>query len=122
MRKDTLKYIVKVARGLRKEETNAENRLWDELRNRRLGGYKFRRQYGIGRYIVDFYCSDARLVVEVDGLIHQKQIEQDKCREEEIVRRDIIVMRFTNNEIINDIETVLQKIQQRIVHILTDSK
>jgi very-short-patch-repair endonuclease len=120
MRKDTPKYIVKVARDLRKEETNAESSLWEELRNRRLGGYKFRRQYGIERYVADFYCSDARLVIEVDGPIHQKQTEQDKCREEEIIQRDITVIRFSNNEIIKDIKAVLQKIQHYIAQKLTD--
>jgi very-short-patch-repair endonuclease len=71
MRSDTPKYIVEIARDIRKEQTDAENELWQRLRGRRLADYKFRRQYAIGRYIADFYCSEARLIIEIDGPIHQ---------------------------------------------------
>ena len=60
MRKDTPKYIIQVARDLRKDQTGTEKKLWERSRDRRLGGYKFRRQYAIGRYIADFYCSEAQ--------------------------------------------------------------
>ena len=122
MRRDTPKYIVQIARDLRKEQTGAEKKLWERLRDRRLGGYKFRRQYGIGRYIADFYCSEARLVVEVDGPIHEKQTEYDKYRENEIMLRDITVLRFTNDEIESDIETVLMEINQKVVKLIANRK
>ena len=115
MRKDTPKYVVEIARSLRKEQTQAEERLWHRLRNRQLGGFKFRRQYAIGRYIADFYCSDARLVIEIDGPIHQTQTEYDQYRENKIMLRDIAVLRFSNYEIESDMETVLTKIQQKVL-------
>ncbi len=122
MRRDTPKYIVQIARDLRKGQTGAEKKLWERLRDRRLGGYKFRRQYGIGRYIADFYCSEARLAIEVDGPIHQKQKEYDDYRENEIMLRDITVLRFSNDDIEYNIETVLQQINQRVKEVIAIRK
>ena len=118
MRRDTSKYIIEIARDLRKDQTSAEKKLWERLRDRRLGGYKFRRQYAIGRYIADFYCSEAKLVIEVDGPIHQEQREYDDYRENEIMLRDITVIRFTNDEIDTNIDLVLKLIEQRVIEIL----
>ena len=122
MRKDTPKYIIQVARDLRKGQTDAEKKLWERLRDRRLGGYKFRRQYAIGRYIADFYCSEAKLVIEVDGPVHQEQREYDDYRENEIMLREITVIRFTNDEVDTNIEGVLEKIHQKIMEIFESSK
>ena len=118
MRKDTPKYIIQVARDLRKDQTDVEKKLWERLRDRRLGCYKFRRQYAISRYIADFYCSEAKLVIEVDGPIHQEQREYDDYRENEIMLRDITVSRFTNDEINTNIDLVLKQIEQRVIGIL----
>ena len=122
MRKDTPKYIIEIARDLRKDQTASETKLWERLRDRRLGGYKFRRQYAIGRYIADFYCSEAKLVIEVDGPVHQEQREDDDYRENEIMLRDITVIRFSNNEVDTNIEGVLEKIHQKIMEIFESSK
>jgi len=65
---------------LRKEMTAAEQVLWGKLRNRKVGGYKFRRQHPIGPYIVDFYCSQAGLIIELDGEIHLQMVEYDNER------------------------------------------
>ncbi len=68
------------ARELRQPQTPAERKLWSRLRNQRLGGFKFRRQHPIDRFIVDFYCATCHLVVEVDGDSHTEQAEYDAAR------------------------------------------
>ena len=68
------------SRELRQPLTPAERKLWTMLRNRNLAGYKFRRQHLIGHFIVDFYCAQVRLVVEIDGDIHSRQVEYDAAR------------------------------------------
>jgi very-short-patch-repair endonuclease len=70
-----------LARQKRKEPTHAEKLLWQHLRNRQLRGFKFRRQHSIERFIVDFYCAEGGLVLEVDGPFHDYQPEEDKIRE-----------------------------------------
>jgi len=99
-------------RGLRKREIWAEKVLWSRLRNRRLYGYKFRRQQGIGIYIVDFYCKDLNLVVEVDGATHSsdKELIYDKKRQSYLENLDLRVIRFNNSDIYNNIEAVLETI------------
>ena len=69
-----------LARTLRKNQTDAENWLWRNLRNRELGGWKFRRQYWIGNYVVDFVCIEKKLIIELDGGQHALQVEQDDQR------------------------------------------
>ena len=68
-------------KALRKQATPAERKLWSIVRDRRLDGYKFRRQHGIGRYILDFYCSKAKLAVEVDGSVHDDPARAEYDRE-----------------------------------------
>ncbi len=75
------------ARELRQRATEAEQMLWERVRNRRLGGLKFRRQHPLGPYIVDFYCAEHRLVVEVDGPIHEGQKERNALRAEYLEMR-----------------------------------
>src|SRR3990172_7242183 len=88
-------------RYLRKNETTAEKILWSRLRNRQLLGYKFRRQHGIDHYVVDFYCSEKRLAVEVDGVTHYSpsEIEYDKERENLIKTYGIKFVRVTNADV-----------------------
>lgn len=95
---------------MRANPTPAEALLWEHLRNRRLGSLKFRRQYYIDRFIVDFFCSSAKLVVEVDGGVHKAQQEQDRVREEILSGQGVRVIRFTNEEVITDIEKVKAQI------------
>ena len=106
--------IFENARSLRKELTSAEELLWINLRNRRLGGHKFRRQHPIDRFIADFYCHEKRVVVEVDGGIHlnPEQKEYDENRTAEMEKWDIVVLRFTNEEVSHDVSSVLRKIRQ----------
>ena len=100
------------ARELRRRSTEAERLLWDHLRNRRLAGLKFRRQHPLGPYIVDFYCAAHRLIVEVDGPIHAYTQEQDTIRSEWLDRYGYRVLRFTNEEVLYSLESVLERIRQ----------
>jgi very-short-patch-repair endonuclease len=87
------------ARELRQPQTPAEQKLWALLRGRNLAGYKFRRQHPIGNFIVDFYCPQAKLVIEVDGDIHAAQQEYDAARTVWLQERGYRVIRFANREI-----------------------
>jgi len=100
--------MLKRAGRLRKEMTNAELLLWERLRKNKNGGYRFRSQHPIGKFIVDFYCHEALLVIEIDGSIHQNSIvaERDEGRELEITKLGIKVVRFTNDEIVNNLDKV----------------
>jgi very-short-patch-repair endonuclease len=105
-------YIFDLCRRLRKRQTKAERLLWECLRAKRLNGMKFRRQHPLGRYIADFYCPEAHLVIELDGKIHQikDQKEYDGSRQEVIGMRGIRVLRIKNEEIEQDIESVIRKV------------
>ena len=113
--KTVLKYNKKLkplARELRKNMTDAEKRLWAKIRMRQMGGHQFYRQRAIGNYIVDFYCPKAKLVLEVDGGQHysDEQIEIDKKRSSYLNRLGFKVMRFTNLDVLNNIDVVLDEI------------
>jgi very-short-patch-repair endonuclease len=98
------------AKQLRQEQTASEASLWQELRAHRLGGYKFRRQHPIGRFIVDFYCAERRLIIELDGSIHDQQQEYDHEREELLLQQGYTIIRIANAEIEADLAGVLQRI------------
>jgi very-short-patch-repair endonuclease len=99
-----------IARQMRHEPTPAEAILWQRLRDRQCSGLKFHRQYSIGRFIVDFFCSRAGLIVEVDGDVHQQQIEADLEREQILTGLGFHVIRFTNAQVLEQTDQVLQKI------------
>ncbi len=99
-----------LARQKRKEPTHAENLLWQHLRNRKLRGFKFRRQHSIERFIVDFYCAEGGLVLEVDGPIHDYQPEEDKIRERFLRNQNLWGLRFKNEEVLNNLDEVLNQI------------
>jgi very-short-patch-repair endonuclease len=98
------------ARELRLRQTPAEKILWECLRGNRLFGFKFRRQHNIGQYIADFYCHAAKLVIELDGEIHQAQTDRDSDRDSWLEAHGLTVLRFKNNEITENLEQVLQTI------------
>jgi len=104
------------AQQLRKEMTDGETKLWQKLRNHKFEGLKFRRQHPVGRLIVDFYCHEKLLVVEVDGSIHDlaEVKERDEGREEELKNFGLSIIRFTNGEIEYDIENVLNKLKMKL--------
>lgn len=99
-------------RKLRKSMTKAEVIMWSKLRNKRLNGIKFRRQHSFGRYIVDFYCHSLKLVIEIDGDSHVGEHAEgyDQIRQREIESQGIKVIRFTNNDVYNNLEGVIESI------------
>ena len=99
------------AKELRKNMTNAEKILWQYLRENRLG-WHFRRQQIIHGFIVDFYCHQKSLIIEVDGEIHQHQIEEDKKREDALKEYGFKIIRFTNQEVEKSLYQVLVKIRK----------
>ncbi len=106
------------ARELRKQDTSAEARLWQALRNRRVGGRKFRRQEAIEGYVVDFFCPAAKLVIEVDGATHstEQELARDAYRTRARERCGLHVIRFTNHEIHTNLDGVLETILAELEH------
>jgi very-short-patch-repair endonuclease len=98
--------LLRRAQDLRANDTEAEARLWQALRDRRLGGWKWRRQVPIGRYIVDFYCADAKLVVELDGGQHSEQVAYDVRRTAALNASGLRVLRFWNSEVLTNSDGV----------------
>ena len=98
------------ARLLRRDQTDAEAKLWSRLRNAGLNGGKFRRQFPIGEFIADFCCPRCRRVIELDGAQHVEQVERDEWRSVLLARHGYRVLRFWNEEIINNLDGVLERI------------
>jgi len=105
-------YLVALCRQLRASGTKPEAILWACLRNRQLGGAKLRRQHVIGRYVADFHCHEHRLVVELDGGIHdaEEQGEYDVLRGEELAREGFRVVRLRNQAVLQRAEVALRLI------------
>lgn len=95
-----------LARSLRATQTKAESLLWTAIRSRRLSGLKFRRQHPIGQFIADFACIEKRLVVELDGGYHDVIVQQDRNRQQEIEEQGWAVVRFTNEDVLDDVDSV----------------
>ena len=98
------------AKEMRREMTPAETKLWTRLRANRLMGYHFRRQQIIEPYIVDFYCHEVGLVVEVDGSIHLEQEEYDRQRDQHLQESGLYVLHFTNADVMKSLDVVLEEI------------
>ena len=103
---------LKFARELRRNETAAEVKLWEGLRGRRVGGFKFVRQLGIGNYIADFVCREKKLIVEVDGVTHSSdvEVEHDKKRTEFLASQGYRVHRVNNDDVYQSFNDVLDHI------------
>lgn len=102
------------ARELRKNLTEAEQALWRHLRLRQLGGHKFRRQQPIGKFIVDFVCLERRLIVEVDGGHHSKQVAYDLERDTWLKKQGFSILRFWDNQVLKEIESVKEVIMKEL--------
>ena len=98
-------------RKLRQTSTPPEIKLWQFLRDRRFQSLKFRRQYSIGPYVVDFVCLSKQLVIELDGTQHLEQVEYDKQRTEYLEYLGFRVLRFWNNEVLRQLDNALNQIQ-----------
>lgn len=106
--------IFENARALKHAATEAEQALWQELRNRKCNGYKFRRQHPVNRFVADFYCHELKLVIEVDGGIHNDITtkERDDGRTVVMNELELTVMRFSNDDVFNKMEWVLEEIKR----------
>lgn len=104
--------LYQFGRELRQELTEAEKLLWAELRNKKLNGLKFRRQHPIDKFVADFYCHEKKLVIELDGDIHDEKVnkEYDDARTAMLTGLNVIVLRFRNRDVINNMKDVLKKI------------
>lgn len=107
-------------RRLRNAPTKTEYLLWQRLRRRQVGGLKFRRQHGIRSFVVDFYCPQIKLAVEIDGGVHDyvQQQEHDTRRQEYLTALGIHMIRFTDIEILNDINRVIEILESKCLTLL----
>ncbi len=108
--------IFQRAKELRDNQTSAEALLWNRLSKSQLCGFRFKRQQPISGFIADFYCHASKLVIEVDGSVHniEAQKEYDRNRTVELENLGLTVIRFTNSEIMNELETILEKIKKHL--------
>lgn len=103
-------------RELRINQTEAEGKLWEFIRSRKLNGFKFYRQFSIGGHVLDFYCPKIRLGIELDGNLHveKEKILYDEDRTRILQSSNIQIIRFWNNDVLDNIETVLGKINNAL--------
>ena len=106
--------IFQNAFALRKNMTVAEEVLWERLSRTQLG-VRFKAQHPIDIFVVDFYCHKHKLVIEVDGKIHLSQKDYDEGRTAELERFDLTVIRFSNREVLNDIDKVIEEIKKHLI-------
>ncbi len=105
------KNLLSNAKTLRSQQTEAGQRLWYHLRAHRFLGLKFKRQKPMGRYIVDFVCLEQRLVIEIDGGQHAEQLDYDRRRDVWLRSQGFTVLRFWNNEVMQQLDEVLEQIR-----------
>src|ERR1700733_10415726 len=109
------KALTGYSRSNRKSQTDAEKKLWMYLRNRQVIGYKFRRQFPISKFILDFYCHEKKLAIELDGSHHKKNKAYDINRTKILHTYGIRVLRFWDNEVLNNTNVVLNVILEEIL-------
>ena len=114
LHKGSIGKLYEYARELRKNDTSAEDLLWRNLRNKKMDDLKFRRQHPINKFIADFYCHEVKLVIEVDGSVHDGKVakESDEGRTYELKELGITVIRFRNEEVLEKIGEVLNRIRE----------
>ena len=114
-------YVVTRAQELRRNLTPAEHILWAHLRNGQMSGIKFRRQHPLGRYIADFYCHKARLIIELEGDVHLNfdQKQYDLVRKNVIEQLGMQVLYFDNDDVIHELDAVLIRITEALKHSLS---
>ena len=114
LHKGAIGKLYQYGRELRQSATKAEKILWEYLRNRNLDGLKFRRQHPIDKFIADFYCHEKKLVVELDGAVHDDKMnsQYDEARSYELKGSGITAIRFRNGEVENNISFVLTEIRK----------
>ncbi|MBK6291786.1 MAG: endonuclease domain-containing protein [Ignavibacteria bacterium] len=104
--------MIKIARQMRKKMTPAERKLWERLRGRRLGGFKFLRQHVVRDSIADFYCHELRLIIEVDGEAHHSPIQQERDdeRDFQLAAYGYCTVRVSNAEVLTDLDAVCKRL------------
>lgn len=107
-------YVVELSKDLRHNLTESEKKLWSVLQKKQLGGHKFRCQHPIYRYILDFYCHEKRLAIEIDGKIHCGRRGYDRYRDEFLSSLGIRTLRIQDEDVLNAIELVKEKIQEQL--------
>jgi very-short-patch-repair endonuclease len=110
VQRKTSRTVRERAKELRQEATDAERLLWRVLRNRAVNGLKFRRQHPLDGFVIDFFCPEIKLCVELDGGIHDARQEQDAARTAQLQARGLGVIRLRNEEVENEIDSVLRRI------------
>ena len=107
----------RLKRNLRLQMTAPESRLWSRLRAKQFHGLKFRRQHGVGPYVVDFYCSERSLVIEIDGDTHAEasQVTRDKERDLYLTSLGLDIVRYANGDVIDNLEGVLADLEGKVV-------
>jgi very-short-patch-repair endonuclease len=109
-----VKSAAQFAKHLRRRQTDAERVLWFRLRDRRLDGWKFKRQMPIDRFVVDFCCAEAKLIVELDGGQHDQGQKRDADRTRVLEAIEYLVLRYWNNDVMRNVDGVLQDILSTI--------
>jgi very-short-patch-repair endonuclease len=109
--------LTPIARSLRRNATSAERRLWQGLRREQIAGFRFRRQVILSGFVADFACFEARLVIEVDGATHgtDEEIVRDAARSTALAAHGYDVLRFTNDDVFNNLDGVLETVYTRLV-------
>ena len=102
-------------RRLRRDSTEAERKLWSQLRNRNLNGLKFRRQVVVDGYVADFICWDAKIIVELDGGHHAERVFEDTERTKVLEAAGFLVLRYWNNDVLMNLRGVLESILDHVV-------
>ena len=106
----TSRELEEAARGMRRQQTSAEAVLWGALQKKQVAGLRFRRQHPVGRFVLDFYCPACKLVVEVDGGVHDAQQERDAERTKALEHYGYRVLRFRNEQVMHDLPEVVRQI------------
>ena len=107
----TTSEVEQAAKRLRQNLTPAEAKLWSAIRNKQLAGLRFRCQHPVGNFILDFYCPSRKLVIEVDGEIHNSQVEYDAERTSKLAEYGYTVLRFSNEQVMKNLPEVLERIK-----------
>src|SRR5882724_5259295 len=100
---------------LRQHQTHTERKLWQQLRRKQLGARRFRRQYRLGRYIVDFVCLAARLIIEIDGPSHDVKVDQDETRTTWLESQGFRILRFSNEQVLYELDSVIQTVTAEFI-------
>ena len=108
-------YITKLARKLRLSMTKTELLLWEKLKGKQLNGFRFRKQHPVYRYVLDFYCAEARLAIEIDGEVHSGKEDYDEFRDGVLKSLSIETLRIQSSEIEDNIEAVLNRIKDKLI-------